>query len=85
MVEAAAAGACPLVPNRLSYPELLPGECLYQSSGELVERLCALLVDRAARAELSAAASARAAAFDWAEVAPRYDELLADMAKSRDV
>lgn len=53
VVEAAYAGAHPLLPRRLSYPEVLPaslhGDCLYEGPGELAERLEALLTGRTAR------------------------------------
>ncbi len=43
VLEAVYAGCVPLLPNRLSYPELIPAhlhpECLYNSFGELVSRL----------------------------------------------
>ncbi len=47
MVEAAACGCLPLVPNRLSYPEIIPTPfhetCIYNSREELVEKLIRLL------------------------------------------
>ncbi|MEM9457924.1 MAG: DUF3524 domain-containing protein [Myxococcota bacterium] len=39
MLEATHAGAEPLVPDRLAYPEVFPSEYRYQSEQELVERL----------------------------------------------
>jgi glycosyltransferase involved in cell wall biosynthesis len=43
VVEAILAGCLPLLPNRLSYPELIPGEfgitCLYDNDDALAERL----------------------------------------------
>jgi glycosyltransferase involved in cell wall biosynthesis len=47
IVEAIRMGCHPLLPDRLSYPEILPGEfhaaCLYSSLGELADRLAAIL------------------------------------------
>jgi glycosyltransferase involved in cell wall biosynthesis len=47
VVEAAAAGCLPLLPKRLSYPELLPADLrpglLYTNTADLVNRLCAVL------------------------------------------
>lgn len=37
--EAIWAGAIPVLPNRLSYPELVPQECLYESLGEAVNMI----------------------------------------------
>lgn len=47
VVEAAARGCLPLVPDRLSYPEIIPasfhGICLYRSETELAEKLAWML------------------------------------------
>jgi len=49
VAEAVAAGAWPLVPGRLSYPEVIPpefhGRCLFEGRSELVEKLGARLAD----------------------------------------
>ena len=51
IVEAVRHGCMPLLPNRLSYPEVLDGafhaDCLYDTDGDLVERLDDLLADPA--------------------------------------
>jgi glycosyltransferase involved in cell wall biosynthesis len=47
VVEAVASGCFPLLPRRLSYPELVPpslhGACLYDGAADLAERLAAAL------------------------------------------
>lgn len=43
MLEATALGCIPLVPNRLSYPELYSPSFVYSSYGDLVEKLRSLL------------------------------------------
>lgn len=47
IVEAAACGCLPLLPDRLSYPEIIPERfheiCIYRSQGDLVEKLSRLL------------------------------------------
>lgn len=89
VVEAVAAGCHPLLPARLSYPEIIPprfhGAVLYHSDRELQERLRALTagearspVGRARRAELAAAMLR----YDWSEIAPALDEALAEAAGS---
>ena len=45
MLEAAMAGAYPLVPNRLVYPEMYPAEFLYEDDSTLGKRLLALCDD----------------------------------------
>ena len=80
VLEAAAAGACPVLPNRLSYPELFPAECLYEN--DPVDLLADVLVDHNRRRATAAKAQAAAAAYDWPLVAARYDELLVDLAES---
>ena len=81
VLEAVAAGACPVLPNRLSYPELFPPDCLYDDDDAgvvgLVDRLCRLLTDDDARRAQAASAHARAVEYDWSLVAPKYDALLA--------
>ena len=83
--EAMAAGACPVLPARLSYPELLGTDelrrsCLYGDDGELVDLLEHVLRHADVRSGLGAAAQQAVQRFDWAEVAPRYDALLEDVA-----
>ena len=77
VVEALYAGAFPVLPNRLSYPELIPDQyhqqCLYQGFHELVTRLRWALdypeEARAAARELRVALQA----FDWGTLAEQYD------------
>jgi glycosyltransferase involved in cell wall biosynthesis len=45
MIEASYAGCHPLVPDRLSYPELYPRKMRYSGSAELVSRLRTLVTD----------------------------------------
>ncbi|HJO03306.1 MAG TPA: DUF3524 domain-containing protein [Acidobacteriota bacterium] len=51
VLEAVAAGAIPLLPRRLSYPEVLPRQahsaCLYVGTDELVDKLASVLRDPA--------------------------------------
>lgn len=81
IAEAMAAGAVPLVPNRLAYPELLGPElepCRYEE-GTLATRLRALLTDPALRAGLRPLAQAAGRRFDWHRVAARYDDVIDSM------
>lgn len=83
VVEAITAGALPVLPRRLSYPELVPepgDSFLYDGEGGLVERLCWALTDHAGRRAAAAVARAHVGRFDWKVVAPLYDELLVKVA-----
>ena len=81
-VEAMAAGCVPLLPDRLSYPEIVPPrwhDAVLYREGDLRDRLRAVLTDLVGargRVEGLAAAMHR---YDWAVVAPRYDEELDDI------
>ena len=80
IVEAVYAQSFPILPDRLSYPELIPedahGYCLYENQEGLVERLrWAINHHQEARklAELGAASMAR---YDWSQMGPEYDLVL---------
>lgn len=81
VVEAVAAGCAPLLPRRLSYPEIIPeqwhGACLYGSNRELVDRLRHWL--RAGPPELPGLREAMRR-YDWRVMAGRYDRLLSRIA-----
>jgi glycosyltransferase involved in cell wall biosynthesis len=79
VVEAIAAGATPVLPNRLSYPELIPTEfhdrVLYD--GDVTPAL------RTALASPPLALGAHVRRFDWSIVAPSYDETLRQLCPPR--
>jgi glycosyltransferase involved in cell wall biosynthesis len=78
VVEAIYCGCLPVLPNRLSYPELIPPElharCLYDDFSDLLAKLRAALVNPAAPPALREAV----ARFDWSVMAPIYDVRLAN-------
>jgi glycosyltransferase involved in cell wall biosynthesis len=78
VVEAVYCGCFPLLPRRLSYPELIPPEyhdlCFYRDFDDLVDRLAAA-VERGSPLQ-PAALQAAVARFDWQAMAPLYDERL---------
>ena len=82
VVEAVAAGACPVVPDRLSYPEVLPpdvhGLCLYPP-GQLVGRLHHLIESPRDRQAAARCAAAEVRRFDWSAVGPRYDQWISEV------
>ena len=80
VVEAIAAGAFPVLPNRLVYPERIPehlhSRCLYDNPAELFEMVEWALTDRDAASTIAGELSTQMAQFDWSVVAPRYDAVL---------
>lgn len=84
MVEAMAAGAVPLLPHALSYPEVVPDRfhemVLYGAYGDMVRRLRDVLDDLpGARAAVDGLAVTMDR-FDWTTLAPAYDDALAEVA-----
>lgn len=85
MVEAGAAGVLPLLPDRLSYPEVFPEEqhsrILYGSEESLARRLREVLSnpDGVRRHVVDLAADLRGR-YGWGAVAPRYDAALSALA-----
>lgn len=85
VLEAVAAGAFPILPARLSYPELLPPAlhtaCLYTDEADLDAKVQAYLRHpHLAPPELQAAVQER---FDWRVVAAVYDDFLAALVAQR--
>ncbi|TET52460.1 MAG: DUF3524 domain-containing protein [Anaerolineales bacterium] len=84
VVEAIYSGCFPILPNRLSYPELIPASfhehCLYGDFTALLERLrwAVTNVDEAGR--LAKDLRAAMVRYDWEELGPRYDSVLAEVA-----
>jgi hypothetical protein len=78
-VEAIYCGCRPILPRRLSYPELIPAQrhaqCLYDDFDGLLARLRAALADPAAPRALDDTVTR----FDWQALAPIYDALLAEV------
>ncbi|MEZ5167673.1 MAG: DUF3524 domain-containing protein [Acidimicrobiales bacterium] len=79
VVEALAAGCVPVLPRRLAYPETVPAEfhegALYDS-GDLEPALRTAItdVDQRRRSVVGLAEAMRR--FDWAVLAPRYDDAI---------
>jgi len=85
VVEAGYCGCFPILPRRLSYPELIPDAvqdaCLYDDFEGLLDRLRQAILD----IDRTRAFSLRQqmARFDWRVMAPRYDTLLAEVAAGK--
>lgn len=80
VVEAITCHTFPILPRRLSYPELIPEtfhpRCLYENENGLIRRLRWALTERTEAATAASTLAPKMAQFAWREVAPRYDALL---------
>ncbi|MFW5738323.1 MAG: tRNA-queuosine alpha-mannosyltransferase domain-containing protein, partial [Spirochaetota bacterium] len=77
VVEAIACGAYPLLPRRLSYPEIVPPDhhaCLYDDHDDLVRKLCTLLAERE-RPAAPESLVRHARSFAWDERIMEFDAL----------
>ena len=83
IVEAMAAGAFPVLPNRLVYPERIPAarrhRCLYDDQGELTEKVTWAIENRDEATAIGGALAATVQQYDWSVVAPTYDAVLEDL------
>ena len=89
MVEAIAAGCRPVLPKRLSYPEIVPqrfhSTCLYSSEGDLVDTLRRAVNGPPEHGrdlgptEMTALQEAMMT-YDWSRIVPQLDAALAELA-----
>ncbi|MFO7743234.1 MAG: DUF3524 domain-containing protein [Anaerolineae bacterium] len=84
VVEAIYSGCFPVLPDRLSYPELIlqrhHGTCLYRDFEGLVGLLRRALENREGARRVAAELRSTVARFDWTAMAPQYDRLFCRMA-----
>ena len=73
----------PILPRRLSYPELLPEQyhlqCLYDNLPGLEQRLQWALRHPRQAGQVAASLSESVGRYDWRSMAPHYDALFEDM------
>jgi glycosyltransferase involved in cell wall biosynthesis len=85
VVEAVRCGCLPLLPNRLSYPEIIPSEyhrdVLYEDQKDLVEKLAFLISNHTRLQTLRQDLSKAMAHFAWETLIHRYDEVLEELAQ----
>ena len=87
VVEAIRCGCIPLLPHRLSYPEIIPkafhDDFLYKNQTELIEKLWFLILNfpqfKVKRHRLSEAMCR----FAWAKLIDQYDAVLENLAETR--
>lgn len=69
----------PLLPARLSYPELIPAEfhpyCLYRGRADLVKRLRQALTNVEGKRSITRQLASSVAGYDWSIQAPLYDQV----------
>lgn len=87
IVEAIFCHTMPILPNSLSYPQLIPQSfhdlCLYRSQEELVEKLNWAIDNPVRVHEIAAALAESASRFGWTELARQYDLELLELWKER--
>lgn len=83
ILEAIYAHTLPILPRRLSYPELIPEafhtRCLYDRRAGLLSRLRQALADPPAARRTAAQMAATVSRFSWTVQAPLYDAALAQL------
>jgi len=83
VIEAIRYGCIPLLPNRLSYPEILPkalhDDFLYQDQNELVEKLCFFISNYPIFHVTCQNLSKSMAYFAWENLIDKYDAVLEDL------
>jgi glycosyltransferase involved in cell wall biosynthesis len=83
VVEAIYGGCWPLLPTRLSYPEIIPeslhADHLYEGFDELVGRLRSLLAAPGPARRPDPALRAAVARYDWRQLATVYDRRLGEL------
>ena len=85
VIEAIIMGCIPLLPDRLSYPEILPEEFqehfLYKNRHDLIERLCMIISDHKRYEEIQGRLAQEMTSFLWEYVISRYDRTLERLAR----
>jgi glycosyltransferase involved in cell wall biosynthesis len=80
IVEAVRHGCIPLLPNRLSYPEIMPEDLhpriFYETEADLVEKLKHILLNVQEYKPLQERLSSEMARFSWEIIVKQYDKVL---------
>ncbi|MGD2149311.1 MAG: DUF3524 domain-containing protein [Desulfobacterales bacterium] len=86
VIEAIRFGCIPLLPDRLSYPEIIPkafhDDFFYQDQNELVEKLCFFILNYPKFQRKCQNLSEAMGRFAWENLIDRYDEILEKLALS---
>jgi glycosyltransferase involved in cell wall biosynthesis len=85
VIEAIIMGCVPLLPDRLSYPEILPEEFhehfLYKNRHDLIEKLSMIISDHKRYEEIQSRLAQEMTPFLWEHVISRYDRMLERLAR----
>ncbi|WP_420642481.1 tRNA-queuosine alpha-mannosyltransferase domain-containing protein [Candidatus Leptofilum sp.] len=77
----------PLLPNRLSYPELLPREfhdaCLYDTQEALIAKLTWALTHRDEVQNMAGALATAVSKFSWQRMSPIYDQVMLNLCQNK--
>ena len=80
VIEAMIMGCIPLLPNRLSYPEILPEEFheqfLYKNKYDLIKKLSMIISDIKAHEAVQSKIAEKMRSFLWENVVHKYDGML---------
>lgn len=86
VVEAVRHGCIPLLPNRLSYPEIIPNDyhadVLYQDQADLVDKLAVLISNYARFETLRQSLAAAMERFAWENLIDQYDDVLEELTRT---
>jgi glycosyltransferase involved in cell wall biosynthesis len=84
VVEAIRCGCIPLLPMRLSYPEIIPSEyhdrVIYQDHDDMIAKLTRFLSEPTDYVDLCRDLARAMTQFAWPKLIDRYDQLLQDLA-----
>lgn len=84
VVEAIRYGCIPILPDRLSYPEIIPkefhGDVLYKTEADLVEKLCFFILNYSKFEEKQHRLSEVMGRFAWGNRIGQYDAILENLA-----
>ncbi len=84
VIEAIIMGCVPLLPDRLSYPEILPKafheHFLYKNRNDLIEKLCLIISDYERYEKIRDMQADNMSSFLWKNVISKYDKALERLA-----
>ena len=84
VLEAVYCNTFPILPNRLSYPEIIPDEfhtsCLYEGESQLVDKLRWALTHRDEIRRVAMGVKTAVSKYNWQHIAPQYDTLFSQIA-----